>query len=544
MTLRWPLRVVVICCVAVAAAAAASLAAAAAAADATEDSAEFRALLKDGDKLVMGGRASYGDAVAKFSQALELVPTSVKARFRRAELMYLQRQFDRAQEDLDAVLRADPAHRRALETRIKVSEATGRVSEAVADWERLAHVHRAQGHADKAAAAFAEAARRRSVVAAWEALQRELPGLRGQHPDARRGLCEQCVRVIRELIELTGGGSKIDLRLKLAECAVLGRLHGAANDELKVILRLQPSSLEAAALHASELRALGSMDRARAEIRRCLRLDPEYAPCMDLHRAMKRYTRVADVLEKHIADREWLPAMAHVDTLLGLGADEAPNVEQLWRWKCEGYAALRDVTNGMTACDTVIQLEDSEGGDKNPRLVDPLLWRADLHVLNDDLDAASRDVNRAGEVTPDSQRVREYRDKMEKLRRQGQRKDYYKILGVPKTASDADIRKAYRVMSRQYHPDLLRSKQLSDAERTRFDKLYRDCNEAKEMLMDAEKRRRYDAGEDPTKPPEQQGGHHHHHGGGGFQFHGFPGGGFPGGGGGGGMPGGFQFHFG
>src|SRR6185503_11040807 len=63
-------------------------------------------------------------------------------------------------------------------------------------------------------------------------------------------------------------------------------------------------------------------------------------------------------------------------------------------------------------------------------------------------------------------------------------KDYYKTLGVPKNASTDDIKKAYRKLARQYHPDVNKK---PDAE-----KKFKEVNEAHEVLSDPEKRKRYD----------------------------------------------------
>lgn len=63
--------------------------------------------------------------------------------------------------------------------------------------------------------------------------------------------------------------------------------------------------------------------------------------------------------------------------------------------------------------------------------------------------------------------------------------DYYKVLGVPKSAKEADIKKAYRKLARKYHPDLHPNNK--DAE-----KKFKELNEANEVLSDAEKRKKYD----------------------------------------------------
>ena len=84
-----------------------------------------------------------------------------------------------------------------------------------------------------------------------------------------------------------------------------------------------------------------------------------------------------------------------------------------------------------------------------------------------------------------------------------QYKDYYQILGVSREASADDIRKAYRKLAKQYHPDVSKEK---DAEEK-----YKEINEAYEVLKDPDKRKKYDTlgmnwqnGQDFTPPPGWQ----------------------------------------
>jgi curved DNA-binding protein len=64
-------------------------------------------------------------------------------------------------------------------------------------------------------------------------------------------------------------------------------------------------------------------------------------------------------------------------------------------------------------------------------------------------------------------------------------RDYYRILGVPKSASDKEIKAAYRKLARKHHPDMNQGKKESEAR-------FKEINEAYEVLGDPDKRKRYD----------------------------------------------------
>src|SRR5688572_19597358 len=63
-------------------------------------------------------------------------------------------------------------------------------------------------------------------------------------------------------------------------------------------------------------------------------------------------------------------------------------------------------------------------------------------------------------------------------------RDYYEVLGVQRNANKDDIKKAFRKLARQYHPDV---SQEQDAEAK-----FKEINEAYEVLSDDDKRARYD----------------------------------------------------
>jgi molecular chaperone DnaJ len=111
----------------------------------------------------------------------------------------------------------------------------------------------------------------------------------------------------------------------------------------------------------------------------------------------------------------------------------------------------------------------------------------------------------------------------DEVRREWFEKDYYQVLGVPKNASQADVKKAYRKLAQQHHPD-------ANAGDAGAEERFKDVSAAYDVLGDAEKRRKYDEVRDMAA--------------GGFGAGGFPGAGRRSGSNGraaGGFPGGFNY---
>ncbi|MBO0696369.1 MAG: J domain-containing protein, partial [Verrucomicrobia bacterium] len=106
-------------------------------------------------------------------------------------------------------------------------------------------------------------------------------------------------------------------------------------------------------------------------------------------------------------------------------------------------------------------------------------------------------------------------------------RDYYETLGVPKTATEDEIRSAFRKLARKHHPDVAKDKKTAEEK-------FKEINEAYEVLSDPEKRKKYDQlGADWNQPggfqpppgyqwgPQQQPGGYYQwggDGGGGVQF--------------------------
>jgi DnaJ family protein C protein 7 len=89
----------------------------------------------------------------------------------------------------------------------------------------------------------------------------------------------------------------------------------------------------------------------------------------------------------------------------------------------------------------------------NPKYSKALVKRGELKMAMEEYNDAIRDFSEAAEHDPNGfgvqQKIKEAQEKAKKAKR----KDYYKILGVDKNATEMDISKAYKKLALKWHPD-------------------------------------------------------------------------------------------
>ena len=112
---------------------------------------------------------------------------------------------------------------------------------------------------------------------------------------------------------------------------------------------------------------------------------------------------------------------------------------------------------------------------------------------NNQHEAAVRDYEKVFQLdrTPENQAAIKEAKRLEKL---SKRKDYYKILGIERCASQEQIKQAYRKGALRHHPD--RHVSAEPEEREKEEKIFKDVSEAYTVLSDPKKKHRYDNGHD------------------------------------------------
>ncbi len=112
----------------------------------------------------------------------------------------------------------------------------------------------------------------------------------------------------------------------------------------------------------------------------------------------------------------------------------------------------------------------------------------------EEYEEAVRDYEKAHRLDRGNHEVRRGLQSAKLELKKSKRKDYYKILGVQKAASDDEIKKAYRKRALSHHPD--RHSNATDEEKREHEKKFKEVGEAYGVLSDSKKRSRYDNGHD------------------------------------------------
>merc|ERR1711868_308474 len=150
----------------------------------------------------------------------------------------------------------------------------------------------------------------------------------------------------------------------------------------------------------------------------------------------------------------------------------------------------------ITDCDKALDLD--------PNYTKAMLRRAKCYMESEQYEEAVRDYEK---VLKSDKGNMEYRQLLQEAKlelKKSKRKDYYKILGVEKTANDDEIKKAYRKRAMVHHPD--RHSSASEDEKKDHETKFKEVGEAYAILSDEKKRRMYDSGQDL----EDGGGHGFH----------------------------------
>ncbi|CAL0310458.1 unnamed protein product [Lupinus luteus] len=298
------------------------------------------------------------------------------------------------------------------------------------------------------------------------------------------------------------------------------------------ILKEDENNLEALLLRGRAFYYSADHDVATRHFQKGLRLDPEHGELKKAYFGLKNLLKKSKSAEDNAGKGKLRVAVEEFKSALAVDPDHLAHNVNLHLGLCKVLVRLGRGKDALSSCSEALKI--------NEGLMEALVQRGEAKLLTEDWEGAVEDLKSAAQKSPQDMNIREALMRAEKALKMSKRKDYYKILGISKTASAAEIKRAYKKLALQWHPD----KNVDNREEA--EAKFREIAGAYEVLSDEDKRVRYDRGEDLEDAGGMGGGGGFNPFGGGGQQYTFTfDGGFHGGGGGfgGGFPGGYEFHF-
>lgn len=456
----------------------------------TESSVEKH--LEMGKKLLAAGQLA--DALSHFHAAIDGDPKNYMAYYRRATVYLATGKSKSALPDLSKVIGLKPDFTAARLQRGSLLLKQGKLDEAESDFKKVLKSNPSSREEQEAQDQLKKSDEiQRLVIDAQRLYERKDYSSAGALLDT---VIETCVW-------------DVDSRELRAECFIQMGEMGKAISDLKAASKLKNDNTQAFYKLSTIYYNLGDHEMSLNEVRACLKLDPDHKQCFSHYKQVKKLNKQIMSAEELIQEQKYSDAVSKYELVM----KTEPNVPQYMIYAkeriCHCLSKDQQGTKAITVCSEVLK--------SDPQNVNALKDRAEAYLQDDQFEEAVRDFEAAMEQNDSDQQIKEGLERAQRLLKQSQKKDYYKILGVKRTAEKREIIKAYRKLAQQWHPDNFQDPE----EKKKAEKKFIDIAQAKEVLTDPEMRSKFDQGEDPMDPESNQRGRHQHHHGSWENFQGF-----------------------
>jgi len=268
----------------------------------------------------------------------------------------------------------------------------------------------------------------------------------------------------------------------------------------------------------------GQLEAAKKTLMEGLRLDPDNEKCRTTIKKMNKQEDLKEKGNSEFKSGNYENAIKFYTDSIEMDPNNKNICSMLYSNRGTVYLKMKKYKEALADCDKALELNES--------YAKAFVKRAEIRMEMEEYEEAVKDFKQAKQLDPSMSGLNQRIQEAELERKKAARKDYYKILELPKDCPEDDIRKAYKKLALKWHPD--KNGQNEDALKIAEAK-FKEISEAYAVLSDPQKKRRYDSGADIEE--DGMGGF----GGGGIDpnviFQTF----FGGGGGGGGDFGGFPF---
>jgi DnaJ family protein C protein 3 len=478
-------------------------------------------LLKKGTLSLTLGK--YADAIEFFDEAIKSEPDNYLSYYRRATAALSLGRSSSALADFDRIIVLNPKFPAAHLQRAKVLAKEGDLSLAK---EALKEFLKLKKNDEEGTQLLTAVEAALSQIKALSKTKAEVDKARVAGKDSASDAkvaarLQECRRLATQILEVSP--SLLEVRRSRAECALIDREIQDAVADWKRISMLSPSPSLTLRLASISYLIFGEREAGLADLKACLHSDPDNRKCAKAYRKFRMIEKALQKAKNFIEGESWRAALSAlkgaklggptiledveaaivedyapagdgqdsiIPQLLGDPVGQSALLLEIREMHCRAYTQLDEIKRAMVYCERVLE--------KDVDNIFARIARGEDHMAADRLEEAVQDLRKAFELSGNRDASIHARlQKAERKLKLSKSKDYYKVLGVARDADEKTLKKAYRKLAREHHPDKGGSPEKMA-----------QINEAFDVLKNPELRQRFDAGDDPNDPSGgHQGGH-------------------------------------
>ncbi|RHZ75269.1 hypothetical protein Glove_216g54 [Diversispora epigaea] len=407
---------------------------------------------------------NYEDAVRLYTRAIEIDSACPTYYTNRAAALLMLRRPKDALRDCQSALSLDPSSIKAILRRAKCNLVLGNLSEADRWYTKVLLEDPTN------VVANSEFNQLRQVQNYIHLAEVHLEN--GQY-----GL------VLNSIDRATASLEEIPTKWKImkGEALLEQKIYDEAGRMANEILRTDSQNPDAHVLRARILYMEGDNQKTAAHCQEALRCDPDHSKARILLRKSRQIEAQKNAGNEAYKKGDYNGAYELYTKALAIDPKNVNTSSKIYSNRALVLMKQGKYTDAINDMDKALELD--------PTFIKVFRRRADVYLKLEKYQEAVNDLKAALELDGSNQEIRRDLHNAERELKKASRKDYYKILGVSRDASEIDIKKAYRKLALQHHPD----KNSGDSE---AEVKFKEIGEAYAIIGDPVKKQRYDSGVD------------------------------------------------
>ncbi|KAG7358506.1 chaperone protein DnaJ [Nitzschia inconspicua] len=444
----------------------------------------------------------FADALKLYEKAVELEPDNAMNYFKLYKVHSRMKHLETALNDITKALELDGSNADWRMQKAKLLKSLGQCDRAVVEYQQM----QKSGSSDSSVATALQEAQEceQTIAMAQKAMLDRDYRAAAHYFTAAMKFVDQA----------------IDMQLQKAAALLETDDYYGVISDTGLILKQYPQHLEAFRLRGMAYFWLNDHDTAIKHFREGLKLDPEHKGCKEGHKLVKMIDKKKKKGDEAFDARNYKQAIQYYGEAIEIEPQHYVFARATMLKVVQAYSKDGQHDEAIKAAEHLVEEENT---------LEAYWALGDAYTNAEKFEDAVRIFRKALEEAPEgeSEQTQQAKRKVQEAEvalKQSKEKNYYKILGLTRTATSKEIKKAYRELAMKWHPD------KNPDNKEEAEKQFHDIGEAYEVLSDDELKAKYDRGEQVFDNQGGGGGGQHHFnahqffhqnfgGGGGARFH-------------------------